>query len=185
MLRRLVACGLMLAVALGTAAAREDRDDKTSGDRHSDKAFVLKASESGMAEVDTARLALRMASHDAVRKFAQKMVEDHGKANAELLELANKKGYKLAPSMDADHAASAKKLATLEGKAFDKEYITGQVKDHELAVTIFDKQAKDGSDKELAAWAKKTVPHLREHLKMAKNIHARLEGKGGDRKDRD
>lgn len=183
MLQRLLACGLMLAVCLGTVAARDDKKDKDHKDVSSDKAFVLKASESGMAEVDISRVAVRLAKHDAVRQFAQKMIEDHGKANQELLALSNQKGWTVAPQMDADHVKAMKKLATLSGKEFDRAYIAAQVKDHELAVAIFEKEAREGGDKDVAAWAKKTAPHLKMHLKMAKDIHAKLEGKSGDRKD--
>jgi len=45
------------------------------------------------------------------------------------------------------------------------------VKDHEEAVSLFDEEAKTGKDPELKAFAAKTLPTLKDHLKMAKALH--------------
>ena len=44
-----------------------------------DKAFVKKAMEGSMAEVQMGQLALEKSSDDQVKQFAQRMVDDHGK----------------------------------------------------------------------------------------------------------
>jgi len=62
--------------------------------------------------------------------------------------------------------------------------VEGQVKDHETAVTLFEQQSKDGKDDDLRAWAKKTLPALRDHLKMARDLNDKLGG-GKDNKDKD
>ena len=49
------------------------------------------AAEGGMAEVELGRLAVEKASNDDVKKFGQRMVDDHSKANEELKEIAAKK----------------------------------------------------------------------------------------------
>ena len=52
----------------------------------------------------------------------------------------------------------------------------GQLKDHKEAVSLFEKESKSGKDEDLKAWAGKTLPHLREHLKMAQEAHKNLKG---------
>jgi putative membrane protein len=44
------------------------------------------------------------------------------------------------------------------------------VRDHEKVIAAFDKQAKSGKDAELKAYASKTLPTLRSHLQMAKQV---------------
>ena len=41
---------------------------------------------------------------------------------------------------------------------------------HEEAVALFEQYARDGDNADLTAWAAKTLPHLKEHLAMAKRL---------------
>ena len=60
-----------------------------------------------------------------------------------------------------------------KGEKFDHEYSEHMIKDHESAVKLFQKQAKDGDAKELKDFAAKTLPTLEEHLKMSRNLKSR------------
>lgn len=60
-----------------------------------DRNFVMKAAEAGMLEVEMGQQAVRQASNGEVKQFAQRMVDDHGKAYAELMQLAQSKGINL------------------------------------------------------------------------------------------
>jgi len=183
---RKTAYAAVLAVAcLGVARAQDDKDTRGSKDTtgHSDERFVLKASEGGLAEVNTGSLAARLATHPEVKQFAAQMVKDHTMSNTELIALANAGRFKVAMREDAEHQAMAKKLAKLTGAAFDRAYMAGQVKDHEVTVALFEKEGKEGKNEDLRKWAKKTLPILRMHLKMARQIHGKL--KGGATEDKD
>jgi len=163
---------LLLALAC-VAGAVIGREDSAGGDQE----FVTKASASGLAEVNAGMLATKSASDPAVKKFAQHMVDDHTKANKELLALADKLRLRAAMKQDAEHERMEGQLMKLSGAAFDREYMAGQVKDHEEAVALFEKQSKSGSSAELKDWAGKTLPTLRHHLKMAKEMNEKVGGK--------
>lgn len=45
-----------------------------------------------------------------------------------------------------------------------------QLQAHEEAVALFEQYARDGDNPDLKAWAAKTLPHLKEHLAMAKRL---------------
>jgi putative membrane protein len=47
------------------------------------------------------------------------------------------------------------------------------VKDHEEDIAEFEKEARSGKDADLKAFAEKTLPTLKEHLKMAKELGAK------------
>ena len=53
---------------------------------------------------------------------------------------------------------------------FDHAYMAGQLADHEEAVSLFTREAKEGKDAELKAFAAKTLPALQEHLQLARHI---------------
>ena len=145
-----------------------------------DTRFALTAAEGGMLEVELGRMASTRATNAEVKEFAAKMVTDHSKANAELTQIASGKSLML-PTQEqvkAKHQGMIAKLEKLEGAAFDREYMAAMVKDHDKDVALFEKQAKSGRDAALQAFAEKSLPTLREHQKMAKQIDAKVSAKG-------
>src|SRR5262245_26415784 len=170
-MKTVLGCGMMLALTVGLAAARDDKGTLT------DEEFVMKASAAGLAEVNAGRVAAKRASSAQAKEFAERVVKDHAKANKELLALADKKRYKVARTMDAKHRETFDKLIRLSGADFDREYVEGQVKEHEKAVALFEKQSTSGKDEKLKEWATKTLPTLKEHLRMAKDVKEKV-GRG-------
>jgi putative membrane protein len=136
--------------------------------------FVDKAAVGGMAEVKMGQLATQKASSPDVKAFGQQMVDDHGKANQELKDLASKKGITLPTDLDAKHQATYDRLSKLSGAAFDKAYMHEMVTDHHEDVNEFRKESKTGSDPDVKAWAAKTLPTLEHHLQMAESTDAKV-----------
>jgi putative membrane protein len=66
------------------------------------------------------------------------------------------------------------RLSKLRGAEFDRAYIDAMVKDHKEDVAHFEAMSRDGSDPDLKAWASKTLPTLKEHLKLAEDIQKKL-----------
>ncbi len=173
MKRLKVFAGLVVLAGWVCVAGPAPAEDKKEG---GDRDFVAKASAAGLAEVNFGNLAVRSAVNPAVKEFARRMVADHTKANQELLALANEKMYSLARTMDEQHQKLFQKLGKEEGANFDRYYMEAMVKDHEDAVKLFDREAKDGQDEALKKWAEKTLPALKEHLKMARDVEKRTKG---------
>jgi putative membrane protein len=141
-----------------------------------DSRFAMTAAEGGMLEVELGRLASTKAASADVKDFAARMVTDHSKGNAELTEIASGKNLML-PTQEqvkGKHQGMISKLEKLEGAAFDREYMSAMVKDHDKDVALFEKQAKNGRDAALRAFAEKTLPTLREHQKMAKQVRDKV-----------
>jgi putative membrane protein len=136
-----------------------------------DNTFVTKAARGGMAEVELGKLAADKASSDAVKKFGQRMVDDHGKANDELKTLAQSKNITLPSDIGPAEKALHDRLMKLSGPAFDQAYMKAMVSDHVKDVNEFRMESKSGKDAEVKAWAAKTLPTLEEHLKMARDTN--------------
>jgi len=161
--------GLAVMMAVSCALTRSPFAEGQGTDR-SDQAFVTKASESGIAEVELGKLGSAQAHDAEVKRFAERMVTDHRKANEELTALARKKGYTLAAGIGKDHREAALHVGKLQGEQFDRQFMAQMVKDHEAAVELFASEAQSGQDADLKEWAGKTLPTLREHLRMAKSL---------------
>ena len=139
-----------------------------------DKNFAMKAAQAGIAEVSTGKIAAANASNADVKKFGEHMQQDHGKANDELMQIAQSRGIALPKEPDKKHQQAAKKLEGMKGAQFDKAYMSENVKDHKQAVALFSKQASSGKDPELKAFAEKTLPTLKQHLQMAQDLNANV-----------
>jgi putative membrane protein len=135
-----------------------------------DHNFLMDAAMGGMLEVELGRMATTQGASDAVKQFGQRMVDDHGKANQELMSLAQSKGITLPTEIDEKHKKDVTKLSALSGAEFDREYGKMMLSDHRKDVSEFEKQSTRGTDADLKAFATKTLPTLKEHLKMAESL---------------
>jgi putative membrane protein len=174
-MKPLVIAGMALALAVPAFAQKPPAPTKAQPagqmtDRAtSDQKFVTKAAEGGMAEVELGKLAADKATNPEVKQFAQRMVDDHGKANDELKSIASKKNITLPTDLDAKDKALRDRLSKLSGAAFDRAYMQAMVKDHRTDVNEFRTESKSGRDGDVKAWAAKTLPTLEQHLKLAQD----------------
>jgi putative membrane protein len=136
-----------------------------------DEAFVMKVAKGGLAEVELGKLAADKGSNDAVKKFGQRMVDDHSKANDELAALAKTKNITLSAEIGPEEKALRDRLIKLSGPAFDQAYIKAMVSDHVKDVAEFRTESRTGKDPEVKAWAAKTLPTLEEHLRLARDTN--------------
>lgn len=136
--------------------------------------FWTNAAQGGMAEVELGKLAASKATNAEVKQFAQMMVSDHTKANAELKTLAAKKNVVLPTEMSSSHKSTMEDLNKLTGAEFDKAYVDAMVEDHEDDVELFQDKSEDSSDPDVKAFATKTLPTLKKHLDTIKAIQAKM-----------
>jgi len=127
-----------------------------------------------MAEVALSKIAAAKAQNADVKKFAQTMVTDHTKANTEMADLAKKKSMTLSTELNSTHKSVVDKLNSLSGADFDKAYVDAMVTDHNDAVSLFQSVADNGADPDVKAWAAKTLPTLKSHQAMIKDIQAKM-----------
>ncbi len=139
----------------------------------SDSNFATKAAAGGMAEVQFGQLALKNASSGDVKAFAQKMVDDHTKANNKLKDVAAKDNITLPSSMDSKDQAAYDRLSKLTGPAFDRAYMRDMVSDHKKDVAAFQKEANNGGNSDVKNFASETLPTLQEHLKLAQDTESK------------
>jgi len=147
--------------------------------------FWNEAAQSGMAEVMLGNLALQKSSNEEVRQMAQKIIDDHTAANNELKNLAATKSATLTTEVNAKQKGTYATLIALSGEDFDKEFIKVMVKDHEKAVSLFQKQIDKGTDADVKAFAAKTLPTLQGHLNAAKAMNDKMKSMKSPKKNSD
>jgi putative membrane protein len=132
-----------------------------------DRSFMQKAAEGGMAEVQLGELAKQKAASDQVKQFAQRMIDDHGKANDRLKEVASSKGVTLPTNLASKDQLEKDRLSKLSGNQFDKAYMDHMVADHKQDVSEFKSQSTKAKDPDVKNFVVTTLPTLEEHLQLA------------------
>jgi putative membrane protein len=148
-----------------------DKTETSSGQlAPADRQFIKKAAQGGLAEVELGKLATEKAASPEVKQFGQRMVDDHGKANDQLKQVASQKGITVPEKLNAKDAATKARLEKLSGKAFDRAYMQDMVADHTKDVSEFRTESKSAKDPDVKSFASQTLPTLKDHLKEAKSI---------------
>ena len=131
--------------------------------------FVTKAAVGGMFEVESSKIAEDKVKDPSVQDFAQKMIDDHGAANAKLETIAGEQKLQVPTELDAKHKAD---LDTLQNSKdpVDGSYVQIQREAHSDAVKLFESYAKDGDNAQLKTFAQETVPTLKMHQEMIEKI---------------
>jgi putative membrane protein len=165
----------------GEKAAPQQRVDRSAMDRgtaaatlaKADRDFMKQAAQNGHAEIEASKLAQTKATQPDIKSYAQKMVAEHTKTHQELAALAQSKGVDLPDGPSLMQRAKLKMLSAADGEKFDERYAENfGVKAHEDTIKLFREGAEKAQDAEVKAFAQKTLPHLQEHLTMAKAVHA-------------
>jgi putative membrane protein len=137
-----------------------------------DQTFLTKALMGDNSEMALGQMAQQRGASAATRDFGRMLNEDHAAAKAKALPVAQQHGVADTSEMAPEAKAEAKKLGTLSGPAFDREFARYMVRDHTKDIADFEKESKRG-DSASAALARETLPDLRKHLKTAQQLASR------------
>ncbi len=139
-----------------------------------DQTFVREVAEANLIEVELGRLANEKADNVRVREFGQKMVQDHTDANRELQQIARGQGIEIPTTLPQNLRRHVDELSRLNGAEFDRKFISKMVEDHQKVIQKFETVGRNGQNGAIREFANETLPHLREHLHMAKEIQGQL-----------
>ena len=135
-----------------------------------DAKFATAAANGGLAEVAFGKLALTKTTNAAIKDFANMMVMDHGKANAELMAIGKAKNITLPMEPDSAHLKKADELSKLSEADFDKQYVSAMIDGHKKTLDLMNDEAKNGKDSTLKAFAANTAPTVQKHLDAINKI---------------
>jgi putative membrane protein len=164
-IKRVIPLGAAMLFVAAVAFAQMGRDVAMM----SGQQFARQLAQGGLAEVSLGQIAQDRAYHPRVRRFADHMVSDHSRANDELMDLAQRKGWRLPSQPDPNHRALERRVSRLRGAAFDRAYMRAMVSDHDQTVAMVRTYSRHGRDPDLRAFARRTLPTLMEHQRMARN----------------
>lgn len=133
--------------------------------------FIQAVASSNEFEIQSSKLALDKSKNEEIHQFGNRMIEDHTKLGDEL-KATLKQANMPEPDnrLDPKDQAQLDKLRKLSGAAFDRTYVADQRAGHVQAVRLVGVYAKDGTNPALKGLAVKSLPILKEHLRMAEGL---------------
>jgi putative membrane protein len=172
------AAALVAAEAIVQAAPPSSPVGVSPGDNpklgKEDMDFFDTATQHNLFQVKLGQLVVKQGASEDVKRFAQRMVDDHAKADQRLAEVAKKEGLSMPQELDKKHADQLGRFSQLNGAKLDLEYMNQMVSEHKDYMAAFEREAKDGKDLALKQVAASILPTLHEHLSVARQVHDRL-----------
>ncbi|MET0505043.1 MAG: DUF4142 domain-containing protein [Luteibacter sp.] len=158
---------LITFCALAIAGIAHAQAVKTTA---ADTDFVRRASSASLTEIALGKLAADQASSGDVKKFAERMVADHTKANEDLGKLAGSKGVQIAVAPEPAQQQEIDRIKALDGAKFDRAYSDAMVRDHKMVTGLYELEAEKGTDVEIRDYARSVLPTLKDHEKLAGSL---------------
>lgn len=138
--------------------------------------FVNQALVSGVAQMETAKLALQQSNSPEIKEFAQLIIDERTTANHDLTNIAKKKRIKIVSDNELLNKANALILKPNNNESFDSAYVKNQIKTRQDEIELFNKGALS-KDPELAGFATENIPKLSHNLHLAETLAKDFEKK--------
>ena len=157
---------LTLGATLGALLVSAQQPDQTN--------FLTDAIRSNVAEAKLGQLAAERAQSLQVRQYGEMLRKDHTQSLQKASSLASQVDTPAASELSDRQKSQFESLQKLSGQEFDTTFLSQMVRDHQENIAKFSTQAQSGSDPEVMAFAKETLPTLQAHLQHAQSIQSDL-----------
>lgn len=135
-----------------------------------DGLFLQAVTGSNLFEIQSAQVALTKSNTQAVRAYAQRMIEDHTAAQNQVTALATTRNVPLPRVLPPELQLKITTLNSLGGAAFDAAYARENVVSHQLTVSILQNEQTAGQDPAVVAFATQQLPVVVAHLAAAQAL---------------
>ena len=164
------------------------RDPANAGTK--DQRCAMKLADVNNFEIQAGQLAQQKSQSDEIKQFAKMLTDDHTRAQQQLQQLAQRKGWQFSRQLMPVHQAMLDELSKLDAEEFDRAYLYGQIAGHtKVALGLRDGKT-ELQDPELRQYAATILPKVQQHLQQGQQLAkadeaitagARIEGGRGDR----
>jgi len=150
------------------SAARAAGAHEQAGSK--DQKCAMKIADVNNFEVQAGQLAQQKSQSDEIKQFAKMMVDDHTKAQQQLQQIGQQKGWQFSQQLMPVHRAMLDELSKLDGQEFDRAYLYGQVAGHTKTALKLRDDKTELQDQELRQYAATILPKVQQHLQHAQRL---------------
>jgi putative membrane protein len=167
---------VLALLAIGYAQQSKSEQSMPTGN-----AFINKAAEINLGEIELGKLARQRGNNDAVKQFGKLMVSDHTAAQNELRQLASERKITLPTQPGTETSNLDAELSRKTGAQFDQDYASHMLQGHKGAIAAFENEIEHGKDPAIKAYAEKVLPSIQDHIRIAEDLAGKMgmPGKAG------
>lgn len=126
--------------------------------------YIAKAGAGDMWEIESSKALLAKSSDADIKKFAQMMIDHHGKSTAKVkAAAAETKLVVPPPKLDADQQKMLDDIKAADASSIDAVYLAHQKTAHDAALALHQGYATDGDTPSLKKAAGEIVPVVESH----------------------
>lgn len=156
----------------GPAAHISVSADPTAAHNEADVAFARALLRHDQETLDLVKLAPSRASSLEVKQLAAEIELQQGPQRSELERWLLNRSQSVDSSANVKQAGTAKKLAALDGAAFDKAFLTAMVAHHEQGLALAATEMADGTEPATKALAARITTERKPQLERMRTLLA-------------
>jgi putative membrane protein len=160
-----IALCLVLGIVTGCMSEHGQNSKHVS---KKDKEFVKDAAQVERKEVEMGRLGLERAHSPHVQQLARLIHEDHIMANEELMTISRRKGIAIPATVH--QSGDVSHMEAVGDQDFDQVYVHHIIDSHKEEIQRYQAAAHTLSNPEVRSYAARTLPILKDHVRMAESI---------------
>jgi putative membrane protein len=139
-----------------------------------DQSFLQQSAEAASSEIKLGQLAVDKASNPEVKQYGQKAISDFSSAQHQLNKIADNLKWIAPDHMSQNAAGQYDDLWQRNGKDFDSAYIGDEMSNYQNYISVYEHEADNGQDHQLALYAQSVLPTLRARLDTAKQVSQKV-----------
>ena len=156
--------GAVVLALVGPAAMAEASTGHSGDVTAQDRAFLVAAHQSNLAEIATGTLAQQKSGNAKVRALGREWVRHHTMLDADLKKVAKRYGVSLPSRPNAEQRAQAAKDKKLSGSAFDRTWLSGELTGHVTTRTAGRTELARGSNADVLKLDRAAAPVVQHHI---------------------
>jgi len=133
-----------------------------------EKLFVVETALGNMFEIAFAQQALQKSQDPQVKQVAQTIIQDHGQASQQLMQVAQKLQLELPQGLTSMKQQELQIIGQMDSQMFDKKYIGMNDALHAKDVTEYRHVSQMAQSPDVKQFASQTLPKLQQHHAMVK-----------------
>lgn len=147
----------------------------TRYDRQMTRQVLSKMHHVNQMEIRLGELAMQKGRSQDVRNFGRRLRNDHQMADRRVTNLAAREGIRLVnPPMTRHERTVNRRLRYARGHQFDREFMDAMADGHTQTIQDLSQARRDLRDPQVRRLVGNTLPALRHHRKMAREIQQNL-----------
>jgi putative membrane protein len=162
--------GAVAALALTAGAASAPAKAPHGQLSAADKLWLQTAISGDLFEIQGGQVAQMRAGSQAVKDYGARLVADHTKSLKAAIALAKAHGVQIPRAPTPSEQWELRVVAGQSGALFDTLYVDLETADHEQDIAEAHDEVSDGTNAGVRAEAKKELPTLVTHLKIARSL---------------